>query len=105
MNAQTVKDAYSLSQINETLDCLSGTVWFTSLDLKFEYWQVAMEEDCKALSAFTVRSLGFYECDRMPFRLTNACATFQHLMQSCLGNLRLQNCIIYLDDIIIFSKC
>ena len=63
-----------------------------------------MEEDCKALSAFTVGPSGFYECERIPFGLTNAPATFQHLMQSCLGNLHLQYCIIYLDDIIVFSK-
>ena len=68
------------------------------------YWQVEMEEDCKAFAPFTVGPLGFYECDRMPFGLTNAPATFQYLMQSCLGNLHLQNCIIYLDDIIIFLK-
>ena len=65
---------------------------------------MGMEEDCKALTAFTVRPLGFYECDRLPFGLTNAPATYQCLMQSCLGNLHLQNCIIYLDDISIFSK-
>ena len=99
-----VKDAYSLPQIDETLDCLNGTVWFTSLDLKLRYWQVEMEEDCKALTTFTIRPLGFYECDRMPFGLTNAPATFQCLMQSSLGNLHLQNCIIYVDNIIIFSK-
>ena len=63
-----------------------------------------MEEDCKALPTFTVRLLAFCECGRMPFSLTNTPAMFQHLMQSCLGNLHLQNCIIYLDDIIIFSK-
>ena len=40
----------------------------------------------------------------MPFGLTNAPATLQHLMQSCLSNLHLQYCIIYLDDIIVFSK-
>ena len=40
----------------------------------------------------------------MPFGLTNAPATFQWLMQSCLGNLHLHYCIIYLDDIIVFSK-
>ena len=99
-----VKDAYSLPQIDETLDCLNGTVWFTSLDLKFGYWQVEMEEDCKALTAFIISPLGFHDCDRMPFGLTNASATFQCLMQTCLGTLYLQNCIIYLDDIIIFSK-
>ena len=54
--------------------------------------------------AFTVGPLGFYECERMPFRLTNAPATFQRLMEICLGDLNLHWCIIYLDDIVIFSK-
>ena len=63
-----------------------------------------MEEECKALTAFTVRPLGLYECERMPFRLTNALTILQHLMQSCIGNLQLQYYIIYLDDIIVFSK-
>ena len=75
-----------------------------SLDLKLGYWQVEIEVDCKALTTLTIGSLGFYEGGRMPFRLTNAPTTFHHLMQSCLGNLHLQICIIYLDDIIIFSK-
>ena len=63
-----------------------------------------MEEDSKALTAFTVGPLGFYECEPMSFGLTNTPATFQELMQSCLGNLHLKYCIIYLDDIIVFSK-
>ena len=50
----TVKDAYSLPQIQETLECLWGAVWFTSLDLKLGYWQVRMKEECKAYTAFTV---------------------------------------------------
>ena len=100
----TIKDSYSIHQIEETLDSLNGAEWFTSLDLKSGYWQVEMEEDCKALTAFTVSPLGFYECERMPFDLTNDPATFQHLMQSCLGNLDLQYCIICLDDIIVFTK-
>ena len=63
-----------------------------------------MDEESKALTAFTVGPLGFYEYERMPFGLTNAPATFQHLMESCLGELHLNWCIIYLDDIIVFSK-
>ena len=86
------------------MDCLNGAEWFTSLDLKSSYWQVEMEENSNTLTAFTVGPLDFYECERMSFGLTNAPATFQWLMQSCLGNLDLQYCIIYLDDIIVFSK-
>ena len=63
-----------------------------------------MDEESRQLTAFTVGPLGFYECKRMPFRLTNAPATFQRLMETCLGDLNLYWCIIYLDDIVIFSK-
>ena len=104
MNARTIKDAYSLPKIDETLDCLSGAEWFSSPDLKSGYWQVEMEEDSKAFTAFTVAPLGFYKCECMPFELTTAPATFQQLMQSCFGNLHLHYCIIYLDDVIVFSK-
>ena len=103
LNARTVKDAYSLPRIDETLDCLSGSRIFTSLDLKSGYWQVEMDDASKELTAFTVGPLGFYECERMPFGLTNVPATFQRLMEGCLGDLHLNWCIIYLDDIIIYS--
>ena len=63
-NSHTVKDAYSLSRITETLDCLNGAQWFTSLDLKARYWQVELDEDSKPLTAFTVGPLGFYKCER-----------------------------------------
>ena len=63
-----------------------------------------MDEESKPLMAFTVGLLGFYECKRMPFGLTNAPTTFQRLMENCLGDLNLHWCIIYLDDIMIFSK-
>ena len=104
LNARTVKDAYSLPWIEESLDCQNGSCIFTSLDLKSGYWQVLMDKDSIPLTAFTVGPLGFYECIWMPFGLTNSPAMFQWLMESCLGDLPLQQCIIYLDDIIIFSK-
>ena len=104
LNARMIKDAYSLPRIDETLDCLGVAIIFTSLDLKSGYWQVEMDEESKALTAFTVGPLVFYECERLPFGLTNALVTFQCLMESCLGELHLNWCIIYLDDIIVFSK-
>ena len=63
-----------------------------------------MDEMSKQLTAFAVGPLGSYECERMPFGLTNAPATFQRLMGSCLEDLHLNWYIIYLDDIIVFSK-
>ena len=93
-----------LPQIDKTLDSLQGSQWFSSLDLKSGYWQVEMDEEWKPLTALTVGLLGFYECERMPFRLTNSPATFQRLMETCLGDLNLHWCVIYLDDIVIFSK-
>ena len=76
LNNRTVKDAYSLPRIEETLDCLNGAKIFTSLDLKSGYWQVEMEEESKPLTAFTVGPLGFFECDRMPFGLTKCSCHF-----------------------------
>ena len=104
LNNRTVKDGYSLPCIEDTLDCLHGAVWFSTLDWKSGYWQVELEEDAKPLTAFTMGPLGFWECECMPFGLTNAPATFQRLMESCLGELHLNWCIIYLDDIIVFSR-
>ena len=104
LNSHTIKDAYSLPRIEESLDCLNGANVFTLLDLKSGYWQVMMSEESMPYTAFMVGPLEFFECIRMPFGLTNAPTTFQRLMESCLGELHLQYCIIYLDDIIIFSK-
>ena len=104
LNNQTIKDAQSLPRIEDSLNCLDGATIFTSLDLQSGYWQVEMTEDSKPLTAFTVGPLGFYKCVWMPFGLTNALATFQHLMETCLGEIHLKWCIIYLDDIIVFSR-
>ena len=104
LNNQTIKDAQSLPRIEDSLDCLDGATIFNSLDLQSGYWQVEMTEASKPLTTFTVGPLGFYECVWMPFGLTNALATFQHLMETCLGEIHLKWCIIYLDDIIVFSK-
>ena len=94
LNNRTIKDGYSLPRIEDPLDCVHGAVWFSTLDLKSGYWQVELEEEAKPLTAFTLGPLGFWECE---------CMVFSHQDPS-LGELHLNWCIIYLDDIIIFSR-
>ena len=84
-----IKDAYSLPRIEDSLDCLNGAQIFSSVDLKSRYLQVELTEESKALTAFTVGPLGFFECVQMQFGLTNAPVTFQQLMESCLGEMHL----------------
>ena len=63
-----------------------------------------MDPESIPLTAFTVGPLGFYKCVKMPFGLTNAPVMFQRLMETYLGDLHLNWCIIYLDDVVIFSR-
>ena len=104
LNNQTLKDAYLLPHIEGTLNSLQGSQWFSSLKPRSGYWQVKMDEESNPLTMFTVGPLGFYGCDRMPFGLTNTPTTFQQLMKTCLGDLNLNWCIIYIDNIVIFQK-
>lgn len=104
INNLTIRDAYNLPRIEETLHSLQGSCWFSALDLKSGYWQVELAEEDKCKTAFTVGPLGFWECNRMPFGLTNAPATFQRLMETCMSDIYLIYCLLYLDDIIVFSR-
>ncbi|KAK6190484.1 hypothetical protein SNE40_002346 [Patella caerulea] len=103
LNRRTIKDAYALPHIDEILDNLVGAKYFSVLDMKSRYHQVELKSTDKCKTAFTVGPLGFYQFNRMPFGLTNAPATYQRLMEECLGDLHLKICMIYLDDVIIFS--
>ena len=104
LNALTVKDSHSLPHICETLESLAGGAHYSTFDLNLGFWQVPMDEASKQYTAFTLGSMGLYECESMPFRLCNAPPTFQRLMQNCLGELNLTYCLIYLDDVIVFSE-
>ena len=102
VNSMTQKDAYPLPRIDETLEALTGSQFFTTLDLALGYWQVEMEEADRKKTAFSTRE-GHFEFNVMPFGLTNAPATFQRLMECVLAGLTYEQCLIYLDDIVVFS--
>ena len=104
LNALTVKDSHPLPRICETLESLAGAAHYSTFDLNSGFWQVPMDDASKQYTAFTLGSMGLYECESMPFGLCNALPTFQRLMQNCLGELNLTYSLIYLDDMIVFSE-
>ena len=80
-----------------------GARFFSTMDLKSGFLQVKMAKDSQQYTAFTVGSMGGYEFLRMLYGLCNTPATFQRLMQNCLGELNLTYALIYLDDVMVFS--
>ena len=86
------------------MESMVGAQFFSSMDLKSGFWQVRMLEKSRQYTPFTVGSLGVYKFLWMPYGLCNAPATFQRLMQNCLGELNLTYALVYLDDVIVYSK-
>ena len=102
LNSVSRRDAYPIP-IDETLETLGGSKWFSTLDLASGYWQVKMDPKDKHKTAFATH-LGLYHFNVMPFGLTNAPATFERLMDKVLGKLRWKKCLCYLDDVIVFGS-
>ena len=102
LNLATVKDAYPLPRIDNTLDMLAGKQWFSTLDLASGYWQVSLSPEARCKTAFATHS-GHFQFKVMPFGLCNAPATFERLMDQVLQGLRWSRCLVYLDDIISFG--
>ena len=86
LNVRTKKDSYLLPQIQEVIESLVGTWYFSCLGLKAGSWQIMMNGAFKEYTVFTVGNIGFFECECMQFGLCNAPAMFQRLKQTvCLS--------------------
>ena len=89
--------------VSDTLDALIGTKYFSSRDLKSGYWQIEMYPESREKTAFVTHN-GLHEFNVMPLGLTNSGASFQRLIVHTLRGLEYRFVLIYIDDIIIFSK-
>ena len=103
LNSVTVGHAHPLPRIDDILDSLGDSKYFTTLDLRSGYWQISVDEHDRHKTAFATPN-GLYEFNRMPFGLSTAPATFQRTMDIILSGLTYVICLCYLDDVIVFGR-
>ncbi len=107
VNAVTRADTFPLPRIDDLLDQLGDSKYFSTLDLASGYWQIRVHADSQEKTAF-VTPQGLFEFRVMPFGLTNAPAVFQRLMQRVLMGLNPEDgpdfVSVYIDDILVFSR-
>jgi len=103
LNEVTVRDVYPLPRMDECIDFLGDAKVFSTLDCNAGYWQIPVLEEDRDKTTFVCHE-GAYRYIRLPFGLSNAPATFQRAIDMILGGLKWKHCLVYLDDIIVFSQ-
>lgn len=94
-------DKYPLPDITEILESLSGSIYFTHLDLYQGYYNVNLDSKSRKLTAF---DSGRYQMTRMPMGLKTSPSSFSRMMNIALAGLQYEKCLIYLDDLVVFGR-
>ena len=103
LNKATIKNKYQVPLVQDLMDKLSKACWFTKLNLRAGYWQVRIAEGDEQKTTCVTR-YGSYEFLVMPFGLTNASTTFCTLMNNVLFDYLDDFVVVYLDNIVIYSR-
>ena len=103
LNDVTIKDQFPMPLINECIDSLAGTSFFSALDLSWGYWQIELSQEDRHKTAFATKH-GLFEHTRMPFGLCNAPSTFMRAMTLVLKGMSWEEVLAYLDDVIVTGK-
>jgi len=103
LNVLTVKDKFPLPKIDTCLDALNGCEFFSTCDLCWGYWQTEIDERDRDKTAFVTRK-GQWRFKVLSFGLANAPSQFACIMELVMSGLTYDVCLVYLDDILIFSK-
>ena len=102
VNAVVTKDVYPLPVMDDILTYLSGARFFSSMDLEWGFWQIPVAEEHRHKTAF-VTTDGLFQFKRLPFGLHTSPPNFQRLMDRVLTGLKWEQCLCYLDDILVFA--
>ena len=102
LTAVTIKDRFPLPRMTDCLDSLGDAKYFSTLDCNWGFWQIPLAKEDRHKMAFTTFA-GIHQYKRMPFGLCNAPASYQRTLDILLSGLKWKSCLVYVDDVIIYS--